>query len=66
MHGLTSRQREVLQLIAEGRSSKEVANILGTSVKTANFHRYQLKRKLGVRSIAELAAFAVRNGMVSE
>ena len=66
VHGLTSRQREVLQLIAEGRSSKEVANILGTSVKTANFHRYQLKRKLGVRSIAELAAFAVRNGMVSE
>jgi|SRR5271166_6191551 len=65
-HGLTSRQREVLQLIAEGRSSKEVAGILGTSVKTANFHRYQLKKKLGVRSIAELAAFAVRRGLVSE
>jgi DNA-binding NarL/FixJ family response regulator len=63
-HGLTSRQREVLQLIAEGRTSKEVAGILGTSVKTANFHRYQLKKKLGVRSIAELAAFAVRRGLV--
>jgi DNA-binding NarL/FixJ family response regulator len=66
VHGLTSRQREVLQLIAEGRSSKEVANLLGTSVKTANFHRYQLKKKLGVHSIAELAAFAVRRGLVSE
>lgn len=64
--GLTARQREVLQLIAEGRSSKEVASILGTSVKTANFHRYQLKKKLGVRSIAELAAFAVRVGVISE
>lgn len=62
---LTSRQREVLQLIAEGRSSKEVAGILGTSVKTANFHRYQLKKKLGVRSIAELATYAVRHGVVS-
>lgn len=65
-HGLTARQREVLQLIAEGRSSKEVAGILGTSVKTANFHRYQLKKKLGVRSIAELATYAVRRGLVSE
>jgi DNA-binding NarL/FixJ family response regulator len=64
--GLTPRQREVLQLIAEGRSSKEVAGILGTSVKTANFHRDQLKKKLGVHSIAELAAFAARKGFVSE
>lgn len=63
--GLTSRQREVLQLVAEGRTSKEVATLLGTSVKTANFHRYQLKKKLGVRSIAELAAYAVRSGVVS-
>src|SRR5215469_524800 len=64
--GLTSRQREVLQLVAEGRTSKEVASVLGTSVKTANFHRYQLKKKLGVHSIAELAAFAVRSGVVFE
>jgi DNA-binding NarL/FixJ family response regulator len=64
--GLTNRQREVLQLVAEGRTSKEVATLLGTSVKTANFHRYQLKKKLGVRSIAELAAFAVRSGVVFE
>lgn len=64
--GLTERQREVLQLIAEGRSSKEVASILGISVKTANFHRFEVKKKLGVRSIAELAAFAARSGLISE
>jgi len=64
--GLTSRQREVLQLIAEGRSSKEIAGILGTSMKTVNFHRDQLKKKLGVHSIAELGAFAARKGFVSE
>jgi DNA-binding NarL/FixJ family response regulator len=65
-HGLTPRQREVLQLIAEGRSSKEIAVILGTSMKTVNFHRDQLKKKLGVHSIAELGAFAARKGFVSE
>jgi len=64
--GLTNRQREVLQLIAEGHSSKEVASILGISVKTADFHRYEVKKKLGVHSIAELAAFAARSGVVSE
>jgi len=64
--GLTPRQREVLQLIAEGRSSKEAAVILGTSVKTVNFHRDQLKRKLGVHSTAELATYAARIGLVSE
>ncbi|HLG99575.1 MAG TPA: response regulator transcription factor [Bryobacteraceae bacterium] len=63
---LTERQREVLQLIAEGRSSKEVASILGISVKTANFHRFEVKKKLGVHSIAELAAFAARRGMIPE
>lgn len=63
---LTERQREVLQLIAEGRSSKEVAAILGISVKTANFHRFEVKKKLGVHSIAELAAFAARRGLIPE
>jgi DNA-binding CsgD family transcriptional regulator len=43
-----------------------VASVLGTTVKTANFYRYQLKKKLGVHSIAELAAFAVRSGVVFE
>jgi DNA-binding NarL/FixJ family response regulator len=62
--GLTGRQREVLQLVAEGRSGKEVASILNISVKTAEFHRNQVMKKLGVRSIAELAAFAVREGII--
>ena len=62
--GLTARQREVLQLVAEGRSSKEVAKILGIAVKTAEFHRHQLMRRLGLGSIAELAAFAVREGII--
>jgi len=62
---LTARQREVLQLVAEGRSSKEVAKILGIAVKTAEFHRHQLMRRLGLGSIAELAAFAVREGFIT-
>ena len=63
--GLTVRQREVLTLVAEGKSSKEVSKILGIAVKTAEFHRHQLMRRLGLRSIAELATFAVREGFVN-
>jgi len=59
---LTARQREVLQLVAEGRSSKEIAHILGVSTKTAEYHRHQLMRRLGLRSVGQLAAFAVREG----
>jgi DNA-binding NarL/FixJ family response regulator len=64
--GLTGRQREVLQLIAEGHSNKEVAAILRVSVKTAEFHRARIMRQLGLYSSAELAAFAVREGLVTE
>ena len=64
--GLTERQREVLQLIAEGRSNKEVAEILHISVKTAEFHRGRIMSKLGVHTAAELATFAVRTGIVGE
>ena len=63
--GLTDRQREVLQLIAEGHSNKEVAAILRVSVKTAEFHRARIMRQLGLYSSAELAAFAVREGLVT-
>jgi two-component system, NarL family, response regulator NreC len=63
---LTDRQREVLQLIAEGRSNKEIGEILGVSVKTVEFHRGRIMTKLGVHTAAELAAFAVRRGMVGE
>lgn len=61
---LTDRQREVLQLLAEGRVNKEVALILGISVKTIEFHRGQIMRKMGFQSFAQLIAFAVRDGLV--
>lgn len=62
--GLTDRQKEVLQLLAEGRGNKEMAAILGVSVKTVEFHRGQLMRTLGVHTAAELTRFAVKLGLV--
>jgi len=61
---LTSREREVIQLLAEGKSSKEVAVALNLSVKTAETHRTNLMRKLGLHSVADLTRYAVRNGIV--
>jgi DNA-binding NarL/FixJ family response regulator len=60
---LTPRQREVLQLVAEGHSSKEIADVLGLSVKTVETHRAQLMRRLGVDSVAGLVRAAVRLGI---
>ena len=62
---LTPRQREVLQLVAEGRSAKEVANILNISPRTAEFHKYRLMEQLSVTTNAELVQYAVRHGLVS-
>lgn len=61
---LTAREREVLQLVAEGRSTKEVASVLDVSVKTADTHRTNLMRKLGLHSLAELVRYAIRNGVI--
>jgi len=61
---LTTREREVLQLLAEGKSNKEVAAILGITVKTAETHRAALMRKLELRSISDLVHFAVRNQVI--
>ncbi|HEY1677740.1 MAG TPA: response regulator transcription factor [Candidatus Sulfotelmatobacter sp.] len=61
---LTTREREVIQLLAEGRTSKEVAVTLNLSVKTAETHRTNLMRKLGLHSVADLTRYAVRNGIV--
>ena len=61
---LTAREREVIQLLAEGRTSKEVAVTLNLSVKTAETHRTNLMRKLGLHSVADLTRYAVRNGIV--
>jgi DNA-binding NarL/FixJ family response regulator len=61
---LTAREREVIQLLAEGRTSKEVAVTLNLSVKTAETHRTNLMRKLDLHSVADLTRYAVRNGIV--
>ena len=62
---LTPRQREVLQLLAEGKSHKEVANILNISVKTAEYHKYAILDKLGLKTNAELVQYAVRHGIIA-
>ena len=61
---LTRREREVLQLLAEGRANKAVAKQLGISVKTAETHRARVMRKLGMKSLAELVRYAIRNGFI--
>ena len=62
---LTSRQREVLQLVAEGNTTKEIARKLGISVKTVEVHRSQLMESLDIHDIAGLVRYAVRSGLVS-
>jgi DNA-binding NarL/FixJ family response regulator len=62
---LTGRQREVLQLFAEGRSAKEVASVLHISVRTAEFHKARLMEALGIQTTAELVQHALRNGIIS-
>ncbi len=61
---LTPREREIVQLLAEGRSSKEVAESLSISVKTAETHRANIMRKLDLHSVTELVRYAVRNQIV--
>ena len=62
---LSPREREVLQLISEGHSTKEVARVLKVSVKTVETHRRQLMNKLELFSVAELTRYAIREGLVS-
>lgn len=61
---LTNRQRQILQLIAEGKQNKEIAEILDVSVKTVEFHRSSLMAKLGAHTVAELTRFAIQEGLV--
>jgi DNA-binding NarL/FixJ family response regulator len=61
---LTSREREVLQLLAEGRSMKEVASMLNVTPRTIAYHKYQMMERLRVRSTAELIQYAVKHHIV--
>lgn len=61
---LSPRERQVLQLIGEGKSTKEVAQILGISVKTAESHRTRLMQKLDIHDVATLVRYAIRRGLV--
>lgn len=62
---LTPRQREILQLIAEGRTTKEIASILDISLKTAETHRIQLMERLDIRDVAGLVRYAIRIGLIT-
>lgn len=62
---LTPRQREVLQLVAEGKSTKEIATILNISVKTVEFHKSHIMKQLDLHTTAELTKYAISHGLVS-
>jgi len=62
---LTPREREILQLLAEGKSNKEVATLLGISVNTAEAHRANIMVKLDLHSLPELVVYAIRNKIIS-
>jgi DNA-binding NarL/FixJ family response regulator len=61
---LTTRQREILKLIAEGQSTKEIGSNLNISVKTVESHRAKLAEKLGIHDVAGLVRFAIRMGLI--
>ncbi|MBN1126180.1 MAG: response regulator transcription factor [Sedimentisphaerales bacterium] len=63
--GLSSREMEVLQLVAEGRTTKEIAKMLSVSVKTVDSHREHIMEKLGIHNIAGLTKYAVREGLTN-
>lgn len=62
---LTKKERQVLQLVAEGKSTKEIAKTLFVTVKTIETHRYRLMKRLGIHSIAQLTKYAIRHGITS-
>jgi two-component system response regulator NreC len=61
---LSSRERQVLQLVAEGKTTKEIAAVLGVSIKTADSHRSRIMRKLDIHDTAGLVRFAIRRGLI--
>jgi len=62
---LTPRQREVLQLIAEGKGTKEIATVLNITIKTVEFHKSHIMRELGLHNTAELTKYAISHGIVT-
>jgi DNA-binding NarL/FixJ family response regulator len=64
-HELSQRQREVLQLLAEGRTMKEIADVLKITARTVAFHKYSMMQELGIKTSAELIQFAIKKGIVS-
>jgi len=66
LEGLTGRQREIFQLIAEGRNTKEIAEVLKVSPKTVEYHRIKLMNRLGVHDIPNLVRLALKSGLVAE
>ena len=62
---LTPRQREILQLLAEGRSAKEIAETLAISPRTVEYHKYQMMETHGFHNSAELIHFAIKHGIVT-
>ena len=62
---LTQRQREVLQLLAEGCSAKEISNIMNISPRTVEFHKYTLMSKLNLKSTAALIQYAIKHGLTT-
>ncbi len=63
--GLTPRQREVLQLVAEGESNKRIASILGVSIKTVEHHKHNIRQKLRLETTADLTRYAIKRGLIS-
>ena len=66
IHNLTPRQREVLQLVAEGRSAREIGSLLKISSRTVEYHKYRLMEDLNLKTSAELIRFAIKQGIVSD
>jgi DNA-binding NarL/FixJ family response regulator len=66
INNLTSRQREVLRLVAEGRSAREIGALLRISSRTVEYHKYRLMDELNLKSSAELIRFAIKHGLISD
>ncbi len=66
INNLTARQREVLQLVAEGRSARQIGALLKISSRTVEYHKYRLMEDLNLKTSAELIRFAIKHGIVSD